>query len=519
MKFSRRRVVLVVILVFLLLLTSFIFYFTGILTLIWQSSNMLLSSGQTASTCPSLGESGIFKKTQPKSSTFGAITKFDLPTPSRDPNSITVEPDGSVWFGEQAVPGVGHLYPNGTLAEYAWPFNYNSSSSSSPSQLSPSGGTYTCPYRTSIWGIAVWNGRVWASDVAGNQLVGLDPKTGSVTTIKLPIKESFPYTMTTGPEGSLWFTELYSSQIGRVLPNGTLLEYPLQQNGKKDTPSEIIFVNSTLGYYVSVGGVTDRSESGIYSFNPQRFSSYHRIEMPAKLASPDSIAFADDDLWIVQHGPSIIVFYDLKSNLLVPYPASTINYTNTVLPFFIKANGSANIWFNEHYGNRIARINSEDNTLTEYNLSNKAPKNITQIDNAVTFALGKNKVWFTAWTANYIGFVDASYRPSFSVQVEGDSTLEIPRGSTKTLQVIITGQSSKPLLIFFSDSESFSARPQNVTISSNISRVASLNGEVRITLTVTVKPQLQPRDYMLLVTASDGLLLQSAYIKLHVPLS
>lgn len=71
---------------------------------------------------------------------FDGVTKYRLPN-NEFPNGITVAPDGSVWFGEQNVPGLAHLYVNGTMIEYAWPVNYS-------------------PSTTSIWGVADWDGRI-----------------------------------------------------------------------------------------------------------------------------------------------------------------------------------------------------------------------------------------------------------------------------------------------------------------------------------------------------------------------
>ena len=54
-------------------------------------------------------------KSELASRSFGAITTFSLPAPERWPNAIAVAPDGSVWFGEEAVWGLAHLYvTNGT---------------------------------------------------------------------------------------------------------------------------------------------------------------------------------------------------------------------------------------------------------------------------------------------------------------------------------------------------------------------------------------------------------------------
>jgi len=65
---------------------------------------------------------GSISRTQLSSVTFGAVTEYKLPSQGRWPNAVTTAPDGSVWFAEEEIPGVGHLYPgNGTLVEYAWP--------------------------------------------------------------------------------------------------------------------------------------------------------------------------------------------------------------------------------------------------------------------------------------------------------------------------------------------------------------------------------------------------------------
>src|SRR5436309_2293874 len=113
------------------------------------------SSTNTSTSCPSFLGGTRTLKSNLKTVSFEAVTKFQLPSPGRDPNAVAVSPtDGSVWFGEQSIPGVGHLYPNGTLIEYAWPFNYTS-------LLSDQG--YSCSYKTDIWGIALWSGKVWAS--------------------------------------------------------------------------------------------------------------------------------------------------------------------------------------------------------------------------------------------------------------------------------------------------------------------------------------------------------------------
>ncbi len=472
-----------------------------------SSSSSNSSATDTSTPCTSLLGGAKTLKSGLKELNFEAVTKFQLPSPGRDPNAITVAPDGSVWFGEQGIPGVGHLYPNATLVEYAWPFNYSSSSD----------GAYSCSsYRTDIWGIALWNGNVWASDASRNQLVVLDPRTGSVTALKLPLNNSFPYTMTVGPDNnSLWFTELSSSRIGRVFTNGTLVEYPLIQEGKTEVPAEITFVNSTLGYYVNIGGVTGSSKSAVYSFNPQRFSP-QMVGGSGTFLSPDSMAASNNGLWIDEHGPSSIAFYNLTANQVTRYPTSSINYTNTVLPYFVKSNDSF-VWFNEHYGNRMARLDLSHGKLTEYAESNPPPSNASQIDNALTFALGKDRAWFTEWTANYVGFVNASYQPTFSARLAGGTaTIGLKPGESANVTLTVDGRSSRPLSLQFSDSESLGAVPRNITMTASTKGISSLNGVANITITIRAKPGILPGNYALVLTVSDGLILQSDYVFLHV---
>ena len=81
---------------------------------------------------------------------------------------------------------------------------------------------------------------------------------------------------------------------------------------------------------------------------------------------------------------------------------------------------------------------------------------------------------------------------------------------------MVAGKSSAPLTVQFSDSEIFSAQPRNITIISSVSTIQSLNGEVDIAVTLKASPQLQPGNYTLVLTVSDGLVLRSVYLMLRV---
>lgn len=459
----------------------------------------LSSSG---SSCSAIGNITSPLKSLLSPVTFGAVTKFALPSPGREPNAIAVAPDGSVWFGELALPGVGHLFPNGTLIEYQWPFD----------RPSPGG---DCSLVTNIWGVALWDGRVWASDTASNQLVGLSPANDSFKVVKVPTNESFPYTLTVAPDGrSLWFTELFSSKVAQLSLNGSVTEYTVEDG--RATPTQVVFANESTGYLVNVGGRLNNLPPAVFSFNPNDFSSSQaRVGGNRTLYSPDSIALGGKSVWLAQHGASSVISYNLTNGRWTTYPTSTVDYIDTTLPYFVATNGTQ-LWFNEHYANRLAVLNIPTKTLTEYSLANPPITNASEIQNSLTFALGGGRAWFTQWTANYVGFVNASARPSFSARIANTSPVELPPMGRVSLNLLAEGTSTRPLSVQFSDSERFTSIPQNLSLSSSPSAVASLSGESNVTVTVEAKQGLQPGNYTLLLTLNGGLVLQSAYVELRV---
>jgi virginiamycin B lyase len=422
---------------------------------------------------------------------FGAVRKYKLPS-GRSPNALAVAPDGSVWFGEQALPGIAHFFSNGTLVEYVWPFRYKS----------PAGFTF-------IWGIADWDGCVWATDQAGSQLVAVDPNTGRIRTIKVSAG-SFPYTITIGPDNSLWFTEIFASKLARVDNHFNLHEYPLPDLG---TPGQIAFANSTLGYYVDTGNV-GVTEPGIYSFDPDNFSPALIDRSVTKLIIPTSLALSKDGIWVAQHETSELAYYRFGSSSLMQFPTTPVSYIKTTFPYFVAANGSL-VWFNEHYANRIGVIDTERGLLTEYSLSNPPANKTTQIDNALTFALGRNRVWFTELTAGYVGYIDATYRPSFAFQ-RVNASMQLVSGEKTTVTLSLQGESDMNLTAISSDSETLASRPQSIFLSFSQTQIRPFQGQEIMTLTVSASTTAVPGQYELLVSVTDGLVCQGVYVSLTV---
>jgi hypothetical protein len=160
-------------------------------------------------------------------------------------------------------------------------------------------------------------------------------------------------------------------------------------------------------------------------------------------------------------------------------------------------------------------IDTERGLLTEYSLSNPPANKTTEIDNALTFALGKDKVWFTELTAGYIGYIDTSYHPSFSF-LAADANLQLATGHETSIALILEGRTDRNLTITSSDSETRTSRPQSISLNVNEAEVRILNGQATITLNVAATTTMIPGDYTLLISATDGLVSRGVYLTLSV---
>ncbi len=451
-----------------------------------------------------LGGAKVLRTQLPPPTAFGGVTEFALPTPIREPASPAIAPDGSVWFAELSVPGLAHLYPdNRTLVEYAWPFGY-------PAPPSPGG---LCGQKTSSWGVVLWAGKVWASDSSGNQLVGMDPSTGRLTTVEIPTDFSFPYTLTPGPGNTLWFTELFAGKVGVLSQNGTIREYSLP-GGNITEPAQLVFANSTTGYVCDVGP-SEPLGGGIYSFNVDEWAP--KLMGNSHLNLPTSVTIGSGALWVALHGSSSVAAYNLTTRGWSYFPTTPISWTPTTLPYFVNASGST-VWFNEHYGNRIGKIEVANGSLTEYSEASRAVNGDT-IGNAQTFAVGGGRAWFAEETGNVLGYADSGYSPGFYTAISGNSTIVVDKGSPTTVNLVVHDTTHQGALnLSFADSEGFSSTPANLTFSAPTTSISPpAGGESEVAVMVRALPSLKPGTYYAILTTTDGLTYESSFLKIVVP--
>lgn len=434
---------------------------------------------------------------------FGQVTTFSLPRPLKAPNSIAVAPDGSVWFGEVALRGVAHLFTNGTLLQYAWPSSFVNS-------------RMNCYDLSELWGLVLWHGMVWASDQANNQLVGLNPANDTFLTIHLA-SGSLPRYLAIDSRGDLWFTESSTrTQVGELTSPTSLAAYFDVPADPGQISASALFYNSSLAYVVTVSQTTNAG--AVFSFNPSaEHPVFSEIGTSESLLAPYSVALSDGGLWVGEHDASDVAFFNQTSSRWSFFPTSLNPEVLLTLPYYMVANGSS-VWFNEHDSNKIAEI-SGGRSLTEFNISSTPLSNPVSggIGNALTIAIDRNLVWFTEWTGNKVGFVNASMTPPFSVTSPVSSTVTtVSPGASVDLSLLVRGTSSLPLTLQYADSESHTSVPANLSISSNVSSIYALSGVRTISLAIGANPGTPAGYYLALVTVTDGATYSSVYIPVRV---
>jgi hypothetical protein len=209
-----------------------------------------------------------------------------------------------------------------------------------------------------------------------------------------------------------------------------------------------------------------------------------------------------------------MAFYRFGSNTLMQFPTTPVSYVKTTLPYFVAANDSL-VWFNEHYGNRIGVIDTTNNLLTEYSVSNPPATMRTQIGDALTFAVGKDKVWFTELSGNYIGYVDATYKPSFAVKPDNVS-IKLTSGKKTVLTLHVEGESERNLTIISSVPQTPPTTYQSISANIDKMEIGTLNGQITLKVSVAASTARIPGRYEVLVSVSDGLVTEGFYLNLTV---
>ena len=135
--------------------------------------------------------------------------------------------------------------------------------------------------------------------------------------------------------------------------------------------------------------------------------------------SPYDLVVLGNKLWVTEHDANFITAYNMGSKSVTKFADSSNPHQYVTLPFWLReGDGGVALWFNEHYGNRMAFFNTTGLTLTEYEIPTRDP-NLGYISNALNFAVdptNNKNVWFSEYNHDKIGLVKSSVSIPFNIQ-------------------------------------------------------------------------------------------------------
>lgn len=244
--------------------------------------------------------------------------------------------------------------------------------------------------------------------------------------------------------------------------------------------------------------------------------------LPDELSSPvGTVLDSAGNLWLSDHGTSMFFVLNQSDGKITKYVTSLpssrvfggpIPDNAVSWPYWMQSDGSGNIWFNEHAGNRIAKFEPKTRTLTEYwiptqnkNLENCPPNAQTcGIANAVQFAVGpQGEVWFSEWSENKIGRVDAGAQVPFSISAPEQVTVN--KGGNAEVKVSVSAQQAFKGNMVASGTFTPTGHLGNSTgIFSQQSITVDKGGSKQVSFVFTPADDLPKGQYVLMVGAEDA---------------
>lgn len=185
-----------------------------------------------------------------------------------------------------------------------------------------------------------------------NAEIGRLDRDGLLTTYPVPAANPVVGWLTVDPSGSIWFAERATGNIGQILPNGRVVEFPLPA-GPSAGPQGIV-----LGPDGDVW-VTEQFANAIARLDPSS-GQVTELAVPTAHASPLGLALgADGALWFTERSAAKV------GRMTVGGTFTEWTLAPGAFPNRIVLGPDGAIWFTELLGGKVGRI-APDGTLTEY---------------------------------------------------------------------------------------------------------------------------------------------------------
>jgi virginiamycin B lyase len=302
-------------------------------------------------------------------------TRYPTPTTSSGPASMTLGPDGNIWFAESLANKIGRITPAGAITEFPIP-----TANSFPAGIA-----------------AGVDGNLWFNEADGNKIGRITPS-GAVTEFNIHTDGALPAPIVSGADGALWFAEAQYNNLAWISPFGNIAEYHLSAT------------NNVAGGILAIAAAPDKSiwfteNHANRVGHVTETGQFTEVNLPTASAQPSGIVRGPDgNFWFTesQDGGNARIGRITPAGVVTEYPITTAASSAVA----IVAGSDGALWFSwsTSTAGKIGRITTSG-TMTQFDLPAGASAD------ALTFG-ADGALWFSDFNGSAIGRISVIQTPS-----------------------------------------------------------------------------------------------------------
>ena len=335
------------------------------------------------------------------------IKEFQVPVDDFGLRGITTDTLGNVWF-HHSTSKSSEIFKFVPETSQFTKYSIEEKTQTSDAIISLSGGQLIYDKDRNA---------IWFTDARTNSIGKLHVESNDIDLYRIPTPDAGPMGLVLSPDNNtLWFSELNGNKIASLdFLSNKITEYTLKENSG---PTLVVFDKEgflwvTMSYSnsilkINLDDLVSHGNSPITELKLPKGDSF----------SPFGLAIIDDNglekLVVSDHGSSRVIVSDVSSNLssYSSYWTSQSSQYSQTLPGQIVTDESGNVYFPQHGGNKISKLDIKTGKVSEYDIPTGPLSTVVFI---ATDQEGK-KIWFTEVLSNKIGYLDTTIPISIDVK-------------------------------------------------------------------------------------------------------
>jgi streptogramin lyase len=233
------------------------------------------------------------------------------------------------------------------------------------------------------------DGNLWFTERAGNRIGRISPAGTLFESSSLLTASSAPYDITTGPDGNLWFAEYSAGKIGRITPAGNLLPELTPPTSSSGPVGIVTGPDGNIWF-------TEYNVGQIARYNPTT-TMFTETAVPSGASSAPwgIVAGPDGNLWFAESrtgkiGKITTAATPVITEYTIPGGSS---------PTGITVGADGNLWFVDSLAGLVGKVAPGTGTITTY----AVPGFVTELYHDSIAAGPDGNVWFTSYQGGLIG--------------------------------------------------------------------------------------------------------------------